>query len=168
MARSQGQRTILDENRCSWSPWMRGLGALGGLMAGMTMATTAAWGHGAHIQARPSQAVEIQATYDSGDPLAEAQVQVYGPDDPQTPRFTGLTDAQGRYLFTPDTPGDWEVSVRQAGHGDIAVIPVTEAGVIASTYQTDSGLSPLQRGLMAGAVTWGCVGTALYFRRSKR
>jgi hypothetical protein len=60
MARSQGQRTILDENRCSWSPWMRGLGALGGLMAGMTMATTAAWGHGAHIQARPAKPLKFK------------------------------------------------------------------------------------------------------------
>lgn len=161
MRRSQRQWAPLGPCLARWG------GAIAGVTVGLTLGTPAAWGHGAHIQARPSQAIEIQATYDSGEPLAEAQVQVYGPEDPQTPRFTGLTDAQGRYLFIPDGPGDWEVSVRQAGHGDIAVIPVTDVGAIAPTYQGDSGLSPLQRGLMAGAVTWGCVGTALYFRRSK-
>ena len=147
---------------------MRGLGAVGGLIAGVTVGTAAAWGHGVDIQSRSSQVIEIQAAYDSGEPMATAQVRVYAPDDPETPRFMGQTDEQGRYQFAPDGPGDWEVAVRQAGHGEITVIPVTEAGAIAPTYQADSGLSPLQRGLMAGAVTWGCVGTALYFRRSKR
>jgi nickel transport protein len=150
--------------------WTQGVGygIGGGVLVVLGGLPTVAQAHGAHIQSRSRQAVEIQATYDSGEPLAEAQVQVYGPDDPQTPRFTGLTDDQGRYLFTPDQSGDWEVSVRQAGHGDIAVIPVTAEGAVAAAYRNDSSLTPLQRGLMAAAVTWGCVGTALYFRRGKR
>jgi nickel transport protein len=124
--------------------------------------------HGASIQARESTSVEIQATYDSGEPMAEAGVTVYDPTDPQSPRFTGITDSEGRFSFTPDQSGDWEVTVRQAGHGAIAVIPVEDGGSLATSFRNNNQLTPLQRGLMGAAVTWGCVGTALYFRRGKR
>jgi nickel transport protein len=140
-----------------------GLGAIA--IGGLPMAALA---HGAHIQARTATAMEIQARYDSGEPMAEASVQVFAPDDPQTPVYTGLTDTEGKFVFVPTAPGNWEVSVRQAGHGDIAVVPVESEGAIASTFTNDAGLTLLQRGVVAGAVTWGCVGTALYFvRRGK-
>ncbi|WP_204139759.1 carboxypeptidase-like regulatory domain-containing protein [Halomicronema sp. CCY15110] len=136
------------------------LGMMAIAIGGLPMAALA---HGAHIQARTATAMEIQANYDSGEPMAEATVQVFAPDDPQTPVYTGLTDADGKFVFVPTAPGDWEVSVRQAGHGDIAVVPVESEGAIASTFTNDAGLTLLQRGMVAGAVTWGCVGTALYF-----
>jgi len=101
--------------------------------------------------------------------MAEATVQVFAPDDPQTPVFTGMTDESGMYVFVPTQPGDWEVSVRQAGHGDITVIPVQEGSVIASSFANDGGLNWGQRVVVAGAITWGCVGTALFFgRRGKQ
>ncbi|MEM6433259.1 MAG: carboxypeptidase-like regulatory domain-containing protein [Cyanobacteria bacterium P01_D01_bin.115] len=128
----------------------------------------AALAHGAHVQSRTTSAVEIQAAYDSGEPMAAATVQVFAPDDPETPRFTGVTDAAGRFVFIPPQPGDWEVSVRQAGHGDIAVIPVEADGVIAAGFTQPTGLTPLQRGVVLGAVAWGCVGTALFCLRGKR
>ena len=140
-------------------------------LAAIAIASTPshALAHGAHIQARSTNAVEIQAAYDSGEPMAEAAVQVFAPDDPQTPVYTGLTDTEGRFVFVPTTPGTWEVSVRQAGHGDIAAIPVEAGGLVASDFTNDVGLNWLQRGVVAGAVTWGCVGTALYFgRRGKQ
>jgi nickel transport protein len=140
-----------------------GLAAIVGVCA-----PVAVLAHGAHIQSRTATAVEIQAAYDSGDPMAEAQVQVYAPDDPQTPVVTGLTDTAGRFVFVPDQPGNWEISVRQAGHGDIAVIPVTSDGGLAEGFTNDGGLTLLQRVVVAGAVTWGCLGTALFFWRGKR
>lgn len=142
------------------------LGLIVMVVGGFPMAALA---HGAHIQARTATAMEIQASYDTGEPMAEATVQIFAPDDPQTPVYTGLTDADGKFVFVPTAPGNWEVSVRQAGHGDIAVVPVESEGAIASTFTNDAGLSLLQRGIMVGAVTWGCVGTALYFgRRGKQ
>ncbi len=145
---------------------LQGLGIVAMAIGGLPMAALA---HGAHIQARTATAMEIQASYDTGEPMAEATVQVYAPDDPQTPVYTGLTDADGKFVFVPTAPGNWEVSVRQAGHGDIAVVPVESEGAIASTFTNDAGLSLLQRGIVAGAITWGCVGTALYFgRRGKQ
>ncbi len=123
--------------------------------------------HGVQVQAGTATAVEIQATYDSGEPMSGAQVQVYAPTDPENAAFTGVTDESGRYVFVPDRPGDWELSVRQAGHGEITVIPVSETGAVTNEFTGSSGLTTLQRGIVAGAVIWGCIGTALYFRRGK-
>ena len=149
--------------------FLHSLKSLGLATIAVALTPVAAIAHGAHIQAQTTNAVEIQAAYDSGEPMAEATVQVFAPDDPQTPVFTGMTDESGMYVFVPTQPGDWEVSVRQAGHGDITVIPVQEGSVIASSFANDGGLNWGQRVVVAGAITWGCVGTALFFgRRGKQ
>ena len=160
--------------------------------------------HGVVLEYNATQAYEVTAAYDTGEPMAEAQVAVFSPDEPSEPWMVGTTDAEGRFLFTPPSPGNWEVQVRQAGHGDLVVIAVegeaiasaptaeseasgaeaadstdtpgvdTEAATEApATTQTqgeqgNSGSSSpsitgLQRGLMAGSVVWGFVGTALFF-----
>ena len=117
--------------------------------------------HGAEIEYTLSTAVELVATYDTGEPMAGGQVTVYAPDDPATPWLTGECDEEGRFVFTPDpgTPGTWDVQVRQAGHGDIVHIAIGE-GVAGSG---GGGLSVAQIVLMAVCVVWGFVGTALFF-----
>ena len=146
------------------------LGLKGSAVAAIAFvyAPLGAFAHGAHIQARTASAVEIQASYDTGEPMAAAQVHVYAPENPQIPLLTGVTDESGRFVFVPDQPGNWEISVRQAGHGDLTVVPVAEGGGLTEGFTNDIGLTPLQRVIIAGAVTWGCVGTALYFWRGKR
>lgn len=142
--------------------WISGL-----LFSSLLAIPSAAQAHGAHIQSRNTAAIEIQAHYDSGQPMAEAQVQVFAPTDLQNPHLRGLTDGEGRFLFVPDQPGEWEISVRQAGHGDIAVVPVTLEGTLTPDYSNSGELTPLQRGVVAAAVIWGFVGTALFFWRGK-
>ena len=58
--------------------------------------------------------------------------------------------------------------MRQAGHGTITEISVDEASVVTLAAPGPGTLSPWQRGLMAAAVTWGCVGTALFLRGDRR
>jgi nickel transport protein len=124
----------------------------------------AVYAHGAEIEYTVGMTVEITAAYDSGEPMSGAQVTVYAPDEPATPWLTGFCDDEGRFSFTPDTanPGTWDVQVRQAGHGDIVHIPI-------GTGSADSGggATPLQIALMSLCVVWGCVGTALYFKRRR-
>ena len=118
--------------------------------------------HGIKIEYTSSMTIELVATYDTGEPMSGAQVVVYAPDDPSTPWLTGTCDDEGRFTFTPDTsnPGNWDVQVRQAGHGDIVHISVGEDA--AMTGGT-GGYSVLQIVLMAVCVIWGIAGTALYF-----
>ncbi|MEB3277767.1 MAG: carboxypeptidase-like regulatory domain-containing protein [Lyngbya sp.] len=146
-----------------------------------------AFAHGVNIEHNTTQAIEINAKYDTGTPLKNAQVTVYAPDDPTTPWKQGTTDEQGNFVFTPDPSktGYWEVKVRQAGHGGLTSIPVGTATNNAqvstsepaanqnnqtnnqsSFYsQVSQGLSPIQKGLIIGSVLWGCVGTALFFSK---
>lgn len=124
-----------------------------------------AYAHGARIEYTIGRTVQIVATYDSGEPMAGAQVTVYAPDDPSTPWMTGACDHEGRFSFTPDTTitGTWDVQVRQAGHGDIVHIPIGTD----SAGNGGGGYTPLQIALMAVCVIWGSIGTALYFSRRR-
>ncbi|EAW35282.1 carboxypeptidase-like regulatory domain-containing protein [Lyngbya sp. PCC 8106] len=142
-----------------------------------------AFAHGVQIEHSASQAIEINAKYDTGTPLENAQVTVYSPNDPTTPWKQGTTDDQGNFVFTPDPSktGYWEVKVRRAGHGGIVSIPLGTAANNdpvstseppenpnnqSSFYsQASQGLSPIQKGLMMASVLWGCVGTALFFSK---
>jgi nickel transport protein len=143
--------------------------------------------HGVAIEYQATQAYEIKAAYDTGAPMANAQIAVFAPTDPAKPWLTGTTDAAGRFVFSPSTPGNWEVQVRQAGHGDILVIPVESGSATpiptapmpaASSSKVEPGTNapagsvgpytPLQKGVMIGSVIWGCVGTALFFGRGTK
>ena len=157
---------------------------------GLVMATPV-FAHGAKLEYQPLNGIEIQARYDSGEPMKAAQVNIYAPDNPNEPWQTGTTDDEGRFVFTPDPsrPGNWEVMVRQAGHGDILVVPVTaesaeatasapgtpnqaETGaegspaVLANRETIPSAGVPLW--VSMAAMVWGFVGTALFFARGKR
>lgn len=164
-----------------------------GLLAiamGITIANLSApaHAHGVDITYQETRAIALEARYDGGQPMSGAQVAVFSPADPQTPWLRGTADESGRFLFAPDSaqPGNWEVQVRQAGHGEILVIPVggdaaAGAGEPASAAtsfpetsssaisppgsRSGSGLNPIQRFTMAASVIWGCVGTALFFSR---
>ena len=141
--------------------------ALTGIAAAGVLFPTSARAHGVSIEYNTSMEVEIVAAYDTGSPMAGAQVSVYAPDEPNTPWLTGTCDEEGRFTFTPDSskPGTWDVQVRLAGHGGIIHIPVGEAG--AATDGT-GGFSHMQIGIMSACVVWGSVGTALYFSRRRK
>lgn len=132
--------------------------------ASLTLLTaTTGYAHGAKIEYRLVQTVEITALYDTGEPIQGGQVTVYAPDDPTTPHLTGTTDEQGRFSFTPDPEisGTWDVQVRQAGHGDIVHIPIGEG----QATRGGTGFTTLQFVLMGACVLWGLAGTALYFSK---
>ena len=107
--------------------------------------------------------------------MANAQVVVYAPSDRATPWLKGMTDDQGNFSFVPDTKpqnmGNWDVKVRQSGHGDITSIPINQGKLtnVAQTQLASAGTeySAGQKMVMAAAVAWGCIGTALFFTRTK-
>jgi len=123
-----------------------------------------AFAHGSKIVYTIDVTVNLQAMYDTGEPMAGGQVVIYAPDDPSTPWLTGTCDEEGRFSFTPDPskPGTWDVQVRQSGHGDMVHIVIGKEG---APTQGSSGFNPLQIALTGACVVWGFVGTALFFSR---
>ncbi len=146
--------------------------------------STPALSHGTSVEYESVQALKIQARYNGGQPMREAQVTVYAPEDPATPWKQGETDSEGVFTFTPDPTqsGNWEVRVRQAGHGRIITIPtegdkVTEPKEGDTATEVEEGSLNLLRGnsnytatqqvLLGIAGVWGFFGTALFFARKK-
>ncbi|NEP59250.1 MAG: carboxypeptidase regulatory-like domain-containing protein, partial [Symploca sp. SIO2G7] len=106
--------------------------------------------HGVKIEYQATQAIEIQAKYDTGKPMSNAQVTVYSPDQPSTPWLTGTTDDNGNFTFapTPSTLGNWTVKVRQASHGSMINIAVAEAKVATDVTPEAGNDNPKNQRLM--------------------
>ncbi len=126
----------------------------------------AAFGHGVDIEYQASKVYKITASYDSGEPMSEAQVIIYAPDNPSEPWSIGKCDKNGNYFFTPDPSqqGTWDIQVRKAGHGGMIHITAEE-----NAQTSDStGFTTLQMLIMTACVIWGLIGTGLFFlgRRS--
>ncbi|MGP9792085.1 carboxypeptidase-like regulatory domain-containing protein [Roseinatronobacter sp. NSM] len=141
---------------------------LAGLALGVAglMAPQNAFAHGAVMTAETTQAIRLQARYDTGEPMAQAQVIIYAPDTPSDIWGRGVTDRDGRFDFIPDDiAGRWSVQVRQAGHGVMAHVEISDAApvMVAATAQD----TWLQRVVMIALVAWGAVGTALFAWRKK-
>ncbi|TVQ56976.1 MAG: carboxypeptidase regulatory-like domain-containing protein [Rhodobacteraceae bacterium] len=147
------------------------------LAAATAFAPPQALGHAALIEAEATTAISLRAHYDTGEPMAEAQVVVYAPDDPARAWARGVTDGDGRFVFAPDlgAPGRWTVQVRQAGHGAVAHVDIGEAEAATgreplAVASVGAGGAPgiLTQAVMVALVAWGALGTALYFRRGRR
>jgi nickel transport protein len=144
--------------------------------------------HSTMIEYQATEAITIQAKFDNGAPLSNAQVVVYAPDNPSEPWQKGMTDAQGKFTFIPDyqNQGNWSVKVRSAGHGNIINIPINssqEQNLSQSLSSSNSEVSSSSSGLessnnielsltqklmMALMGAWGFVGTALFFSRKNK
>ncbi len=137
--------------------------------------------HGSQIKYHQASAIVIQASFEDGTPMANSQAVVYSPEDPTTPWLKGMTDEKGQFTFVPDSSlsGNWDVKIRQSGHGDIISIPVVE-GRIASGLKEKPGISeakvvsanndytPWQKLMMTITSVWGFIGTALFFSRNQQ
>ncbi|MEL6222949.1 MAG: carboxypeptidase regulatory-like domain-containing protein [Cyanobacteria bacterium J06627_8] len=76
--------------------------------------------------------LEFTSTFSSGEPVEEAQVTIYSPENPDEPWAELTTDEDGRFSFVPDeaVAGDWEIRIEQGiGHTDLWTVPVNEIGV---------------------------------------
>lgn len=146
-----------------------------------------ALGHRVILEYQPIREIEIQASYDTGEPMDGGQVLIYAPDAPTDPLIQGLTDDQGRFRFQPDgdRPGYWQVQVRQSGHGGRLNILVespqsvpTSASTSPPEFTTErsqvewlepsGSYTPLQLGIMTAAIFWGSFGTACFFWSKKQ
>ncbi len=148
--------------------------AVTGMAAGMAAAIApVATAHGALVEYKaintPSgTAVQVVAKYDTDEPMREAQVSIYHPDQPQTPWLTGQTDANGYFEFTPDQGGNWDIKVRHAGHGALVTMEWPPETALAAKELTALGSSAqggLPQWLGLGLGVAGCLGGAWFMMR---
>lgn len=138
------------------------------------------WAHGSQIKYQQTSAIAIQASFDDGTPMKNAQAVVYSPQDPTKPWLTGTTDEQGKFTFflDPSFSGNWDVKIRQSGHGDIISIPVVKGQIVANLEEnlnlaetrlasSNQDLTPWQKLLMTMTSVWGFIGTACFFSRNQ-
>lgn len=109
----------------------------------------------------------MNAKFDTGEIMSEAQVAVFSPSDPATPWLVAEADALGNFRFSPDgtLPGLWEVQIRKAGHGDILRLQLDENTMasLSESQANTTGFTLAQIILMSASVIWGFIGTAFYF-----
>ncbi len=89
--------------------------ALLALAAGLLL-TPAAWAHGVHSSVNAAQSVVFTLKYADGQPFAGAHYAITRGNETQ-PSVRGLTDGQGRIVFSPRDAGPWHLRARAAdGH----------------------------------------------------
>ena len=75
------------------------------------------------LQDTPAAAAEFY--YSDQTPMAYAEVLVYSPLDKKIEHQNGRTDKNGKFVFCPDTVGQWHVTVNDGmGHAVEATVPV--------------------------------------------
>jgi len=86
--------------------------------------STAIFSHGVDI-VTINGGTGIEAKYDTGDPISHAEITVYSPGNYKEPFQSGVTDRNGRFLFSPDSEGEWKVVINDwTGHGGTTKIKV--------------------------------------------
>lgn len=154
-----------------------------GFMIFVAIATDKVLAHGSIINYQTKESIEIQAKFDNGTPMKNAQVVIYSPNNPTEAWLTSNTDENGKFVFSPDFSqlGNWSVKVRTAGHGGVINIPIespspeidnSDTQEIVTSRSTSSQplnmtLTMTQKLMMATTGVWGFVGTALFFSRRK-
>ncbi len=108
------------------------------------------------------RAVALRAYFADGEPLGQAQAEVYSPADTKIPHWKGQTDRNGWVAFVPDVAGTWRVRVVDAtGHGlDTKVDVAAPAGLAAPAAPPDGG-APSGGIATVGFVLRPLVGVAL-------
>jgi nickel transport protein len=127
-----------------------------------------AFAHGTEYELLDGGVVGVRASFDTGQPMANAPVLIFAPGENRV-RLTTTTDSRGVVCFAPDRAGVWVLQVRsEGGHGLRVNLEVDESMLAASTVRGVGVFSTWQKLVMAICVLWGFVATALYFRRRRR
>jgi hypothetical protein len=79
-------------------------------VAGLLLARTAAPAGALDLFARHQ--VTVQFATQDGKPMANAEVRVFAPGQPNRPALTGRTDSGGKFDFPADRDGFWSAEAR--------------------------------------------------------
>ncbi len=70
--------------------------------------------------------VDVQFATADGKPMADAEVRVFAPGEPNKPALTGRTDSAGKFAFPADRDGFWSAEARAGG--EVARVMVKVGG----------------------------------------
>ncbi len=97
-------------------------------VAGFLLAPAAAFAHGTDYRVVDDNepVVGMAFFYSDKVPMRYAEVLVYSPENDKIEFQNGRTDAEGRFAFFAETPGDWRVEVNDGmGHAVHAKVAVS-------------------------------------------
>ena len=79
----------------------------------------------------PDNGLAIDVNFSTGEPLADAPVKIYSPDNLEEPWMEGRTDENGEFSFKPDQErkGEWTVEIGEFSHADYLSVPVESDGI---------------------------------------
>jgi hypothetical protein len=100
---------------------------------------TLAPGPAAAIDLFARHRVTVQFATSDGKPMADTEVRVFAPGEPNRPALTGRTDSEGKFEFDADRDGLWSAEARNGSEVARATVRVG-AG---QEQQKDQPLSPL-------------------------
>lgn len=116
-----------------------------------------AFGHAMHLQ--PLEGGHgIRAVFDDGLPAAFAEVRVWAPGLEDEPYQEGWTDADGCFVFYPQTAGVWRIEIDDGmGHAARHRVDVSPAGI--RHIDSVSRSMPRLQGLITGvSIIFGLFG----------
>ena len=80
------------------------------------LSASLSWAHGTRGHAEKGIGIRVVAEYDDGDPMSYGNVEVISPDG-DVAFQTGRTDRNGVFMFAPDQPGKWRITISdEMGH----------------------------------------------------
>jgi nickel transport protein len=95
-----------------------------------------------------SPAVALAFYYSDGAPMQYAEVLVFSPQDPSVEHQNGRTDKHGRFLFCPDSQGEWQVKVSDGmGHAEQAAVAIDAARLAGRDPEIQAKALPAGKGL---------------------
>ncbi len=122
------------------------------------------YGHGINYRITSGKGVVIEASYDDGEPMAYSEVKIYPPDEEEIFQ-QGIMDRNGKFIFFPDTRGEWKIIVNDGmGHGFIKKIKITEK------YQLkEKAYSiPVYQKIISGVGIIGLIFTIIYILLTRK
>ena len=122
--------------------------------------------HGAHHEVIKNGAIGVKISLHSGAPWRDARVKIFAPGETAT-HFETVSDPRGMITFFPHKPGTWILQVRgKDGHAMRINLKVDDK-MIPVVTPPEGVFTGGQKALMALAIVWGLIGTALFFNRRK-
>ncbi|MBS1272171.1 MAG: hypothetical protein MAGBODY4_01310 [Candidatus Marinimicrobia bacterium] len=123
------------------------------------------WAHGVEYSVF-NEGVGIEARYKDGTPIAFSDVSLYRPGNTGAVFQQGMTDKHGRFMFAPDTAGQWTIEVDDGmGHGLIKEITVSEALNLSDV--SHHGMARWQEILVGVSIILGITGIGFYVMARK-